>query len=119
MSKKARGRWHAHGRRSEGAMNATERAYATELEKRRLSGEVARVDFQAEKLRIAGQCWYEPDFRVLMVDGEVQFHEVKGFREPAGRVKIKVAAEQHDLYTFIEVHRVPKKRGGGWELETI
>ena len=116
---KRRGRWTAHGRRPEGEMNGTERAYAVELERRQLAGEIVRWDFQPEKLRLALLCWYEPDFRVLMTDGEIQMHEVKGFIEPAGRVKIKVAAEQHPMYWFFQVTRVAKKHGGGWKLEVI
>jgi len=120
-AKTVRGRWHAKGRKP-GAMNAMEAAYARVLELRRISPwsdssppDVVRWDFEPEKLRLADMTYYVPDFRVLLLDGSIEFHEVKGFMEPTGRVKIKVAAELHP-YRFFQVTRVAKKDGGGWSI---
>ena len=104
------------GRRRDGEMNKTETAYAMHLERRRLCGEIDRFDFEAEKLRLADRTFYTPDFRVVLSDGSVEFHEVKGFWEDDARVKIKVAAECHP-YRFVAVRVVAKKNGGGWAQE--
>lgn len=93
-------------------MNKTEAAYAYELELRRLAGEIAWYRFEAIKLRLAAKTFYTPDFLVVLADGEVQFHEVKGFWRDDARVKIKVAAEQFP-FAFIAI----RKTKGGWETE--
>ena len=93
-------------------MNKTEAAYAYELEMRRLAGEVAWFAFEAIKLRLADKTFYTPDFLVVLADGEVQFHEVKGFWRDDARVKIKVAAEQYP-FPFVAI----RKTKGGWETE--
>lgn len=110
-----KGRWHAKGRKP-GEMNKTETRYSQHLEERVARGEVLRWDFEPERLKVADGSWYCPDFRLLMPDGEIHFHDVKGFPEPVGRVKIKVCAEQHPMYLFFEVRKQLKKDGGGWEI---
>lgn len=99
----------------DGSMNKTEARYAGELERRRQAGEIVRWDFQPEKLRLADRTFYEPDFRVVMPDGLIAWHEVKGHWEDDARVKIKVAAELHP-YRFIAVHEEGR---GRWRMEEI
>jgi hypothetical protein len=85
------------------AMNGLERKYASHLEIRKLAGEVWRYDFQPEKLRLADRTWYEPDFRVILENGVIEYHEVKGgHMEDDAAVKLKVVAEQHP-YPFVLV----------------
>jgi hypothetical protein len=95
-------------------MNQLETRWAAELELRRQVGQIARWDFEPEKLRLADRTYYTPDFRVLLNDGTVEFHETKGFWEEDARVKFKVAAEQHP-YTFKAIRWVKKQ----WEVETL
>ncbi len=97
-------------------MNKTEAAYAIHLGYRLAAGEIARFDFQPEKLRLAKATYYDPDFRVILPDGTIEFHEVKGHWEDDARVKIKVAAEVQP-YKFIAVTPIPKSKGGGWSVE--
>ena len=99
-----------------GKMNKLEQAYADHLELRLRAGEIASFDFEPEKFRLADRTYYTPDFRVILPDGLVEFHEVKGHWEDDARVKTKVAAEMHP-YTFVGVRRKPKKDGGGWKYE--
>ena len=102
-------------------MNGMEARYAQELERRRMAGEVSHWSFEAMKLRLADRTWYTPDFRVLMPDGSIECHEVKGFREAAGQVKIKVAAELHP-FRFVMVRRSSKKKDGAtgtWVLDEV
>lgn len=99
---------------TQGAMNKTETRYSQHLEALKAAGEVARWDFEPEKLRLAKATFYTPDFRVILPTGEVQFHEVKGHWEDDARVKIKVAAAMHP-YTFLAVQWKSKS----WKVETF
>lgn len=99
-------------------MNDTEKAYQTEVLAPLLrQGLIARFDFEPEKLRLADNTYYSPDFRVVAVGGLVAFHEVKGFWRDDARVKIKIAAELHPYkFVAVMVKKIAKKRGGGWSF---
>ena len=93
-------------------MNQTEAAYAKYLEGLRIGRIIHRWDFEPVKLRLADRTYYSPDFRVILPDGTIEFHEVKGFWRDDARVKIKVAAAQHP-YVFVAV----QKAASGWKRE--
>jgi hypothetical protein len=78
-------------------MNKTEASYADHLFVRQVAGEILDFGYQRMKLRLASLTFYEPDFDVQLANGEVEFHEVKGFWDDDARVKVKVAAS---LYPF-------------------
>jgi hypothetical protein len=59
-------------------MNGLERKYAAVLESRKLAGEIQRWDFEPVKLRLADRTFYTPDFRVVLNDATIEFHETKG-----------------------------------------
>ena len=89
----------------QGEMNKTEASYAYVLKMRQLAGEILHYDYEPERLRLADNTYYVPDFRVLMADGTIEFHEVKAVTvngkvlcEDDARVKFKVAAELHWMY---------------------
>ncbi|MFQ1753542.1 DUF1064 domain-containing protein [Aeromonas veronii] len=82
-----------------GTMNKTEQAYADHL----------------RLLMLADKTFYTPDFMVVRKDGLIELHEVKGFWEDDARVKIKVAAKQHWMFTFVGVQR----KGANWSLEAF
>jgi hypothetical protein len=105
-------------RREAGVMNKTEAAYAAYLEGQKLLGGVLEFWFDSIKLRLADNCFYTPDFLVLLIDGTLEVHEVKGYWEDDARVKIKVAAEKFP-YVFRAVTARTKKDGGGWNVETF
>jgi len=106
----------ALGRLKTGTMNKTEAAYAATLDARRHAGEVAWFKFEGIKLRLADNTFYTPDFAVMLADGALEMHEVKGFWTDDGRAKIKIAADLYPL-NFIAVRVRPKKEGGGWSIE--
>lgn len=116
---KLRGRARTQPKR-DGSMNRLETKYAEYLEALRLAGRVVRWDFEPEKLRLADRTYYTPDFRLVLPDGIVEYHEVKGtwIGNEHNRVKLKVAAELHP-YTFRAVMARPKKDGGGWKEEVF
>jgi hypothetical protein len=69
----------ALGRLKTGQRNRTEAAYEAVLELRKHAGEVLWYRFEALKLRLADNCFLTPDFAVMLHDGRLQMHEVKGF----------------------------------------
>lgn len=98
-------------------MNKTERRYAEHLESLRLAGEIYRWDFEAEKFRLANighACYLTLDFRVLLNDGTVEFHDVKGFMEPDAQIKLKWFVQAHP-YPLVIV----RWKKGKWEYERM
>lgn len=106
----------ALGRLKTGQLNKTEESYRKHLEARRSAGEVAWYRFEGIKLRLADNTFYSPDFAVMLADGQMEMHEVKGFWTDDARVKIKVAADQYP-FEFIAVKAAAKRDGGGWAVE--
>lgn len=106
----------ALGRLKTGQANKTEQAYGDLLEARKIAGEVAWYRFEGVKLRLADNTFYTPDYAVMLTDGTLEMHEVKGFWQDDARVKIKVAAEMYP-FRFVAVRVVAKKNGGGWANE--
>lgn len=106
----------ALGRLKTGAMNKTEAAYAATLEHRRHAGEVAWFKFEGVKLRLADNTFYSPDFAVMLADGALEMHEVKGYWQDDARAKIKIAADLYPM-RFLAIQVKPKKEGGGWSIE--
>lgn len=104
-------------RREKGSKTEYEEAWETELRKR---ADVVEYLFERIKLKLADNTFYTPDFFVILADGSIEFHEVKGSWKMPGqddsRVKIKVAAEMYRWATFrsIELKKKPKRDGGGW-----
>ena len=99
-----------------GKMNQTEASYAKELlEPRRLNGEILRYDYEPEKLRLADGTYLAPDFRVILKDGTLEWHEVKGgFTREDAWVKLKIAAELHP-YIF----RLAVLKKGYWTVKQV
>lgn len=106
----------ALGRLKVGTMNKTEAAYASDLEAKKSAGEIAWFKFEGVKLRLADNTFYSPDFFVMLADGSLEAHEVKGFWADDARAKIKIAADMYP-FRFIAVKAKAKKDGGGWAIE--
>ena len=109
----------ARGRTPPTAMNKLEAAYAVELEILKRSGEIMDWRFEALKLRLGERCWYTPDFLVLLHDGQVELHEVKGFWRDDARVKIQAAASQYPCLLFRSVERPRGRHGVAWDVREI
>lgn len=106
----------ALGRLKTGQMNKTEAAYAEHLKAEQYAGKVAWFKFEGVKLRLADNTFYTPDFAVMLSDGLMQMHEVKGHWQDDARAKIKIAADLYP-FDFIAVKAKAKKDGGGWARE--
>jgi hypothetical protein len=105
----------ALGRLKPGAMNKTEAEYAQMLELRKRAGEVSWWAFEPFKIRLADRTFYDVDFGVMLADGRLEVHEVKGgFITDDGRVKLKVAAEHFPAQFFL-----CQKSRGAWTVEAV
>ena len=113
---KSRVELQALGRLKTGTLNKTEQAYATLLKDWQQSGIVAWYKFEGLKLRLADNTFYTPDFAVMLANGQMEMHEVKGFWQDDARAKIKIAADMYP-FRFVAVRPKPKKDGGGWATE--
>lgn len=112
-------------RRTPGAMNKTELDYQATLALRMLAGEVQSCYFEAVAFKLAPDVRYTPDFMVIMPDGRIEFHEVKGttrskatgeakpYVQDDARVKFRVAAEIFYQFRFAVAYKV----NGAWRVE--
>jgi len=96
-----------------GKMNKLEADYALQLKALRAIKAITDFKFESVKLRLANLTTYTPDFLVIGANGEVVYHEVKGFWMDDARVKIKVAAEQYPWFHFVAITR----KKGKWITE--
>lgn len=107
----------ALGRLKAGSMNKTESAFAAYLDRPKLAGEILWYKFDAVNLRLAGKCFYKPDFLVLNKDSELIVYEVKGFWTDDAKAKTKIAAEMYP-FRFVAVYK-QSGRGEPWKFEEV
>ena len=91
-----------------------EAQYYEHLRARKQAGEIIEFSYESIRLRISDKGFYTPDF-IVILENEIQFHEVKGQRREAGMVRIRTAAYQHRWTRFL---LVTKKRNS-WIIEEI
>lgn len=109
-------------------MNRTEQLYASHLEIQKHLGNVAWWDFEAVKLRLGDDCYFIPDFIIMLADGSIEVHDTKGtqkhYTKKAGehfvgrieddaQVKMRACAERYP-FKFYTAFRLPEKQGGTW-----
>lgn len=109
-------RFLALGRLKAGVRNKLEQSYEQHLELRRQSGEIQWYKFEGIKFRLADDCFFTPDFAVLLANGEMEIHECKSVWRDDARAKIKIASELYP-FRFIAVYANSKKDGGGFRYE--
>jgi hypothetical protein len=99
----------AKGRKVPGTMNRTEAAYALMLQAKGLS-----FWYEAITLKLGPDVRYTPDFLVMLPDGLLECHEVKGsFTRDDAKAKFRVAA---GLFPF--VFRMCVYAKGQWTITT-
>jgi len=106
----------ALGRLKTGTLNKTEQAYEALLNAWLQAGLIAWFKFEGVKLRLADNTFYTPDFAVMLANGQMEMHEVKGYWQDDARAKIKIAADMYP-FRFLAVRPKAKKDGGGWDKE--
>lgn len=99
----------ALGRMKAGKMNKTETAYANYLETQKQFGDVEWYEFEPMNLRLADKCFYTIDFLVMLKNGQLECHEVKGYWTDDALVKIKAAAAKFP-FKFIAIKLIK----GSW-----
>jgi len=97
-------------------MNNLERKYADHLRKLQLAGQIHSFAFERHNLKLADKTYYRPDFEVMLPDGTIEFHEVKGFMQEDANVKLKVAADQFPQFVF---RLVKWDRLEGWNIRAL
>ncbi len=105
-------------RKQPGTMNKLEAAWAEELEKQGLKGELLWFEYEAITLKLAPDTRYTPDFVWMDIEGQIVFDETKGFMQDDAWVKLKVAAAKFP-FRFRLVKKRPNKEGGGWEVKEV
>ncbi len=96
-------------------MNKTEAEYGTMLLARQAAGEIVWYGYERWTFKLADDTRYTPDFAVMLANGELEAHEVKGgFEREDAHVKRKVAAEQFPI-RFI----FAQKKEGRWTITEI
>ncbi|MBZ0266253.1 DUF1064 domain-containing protein [bacterium] len=85
-------------------MNKLEARYAQHLRLLQHNAEIHSFCFERHNLKLADRTYYRPDFAVMLPDGKIEFHEVKGFMRDDANVKIKVAAQQfpHNVFRLVQ-----------------
>jgi hypothetical protein len=119
-AKTATQRMQAKGRLPPGQMNKSEEAYARVLDIRKLDGEVLWWAFESIKFKLADRTHLTPDFAVMLADGAMQFHDVKGAKaiiQEDAAVKMKVSVAQFPFPFFYCFP--PKRVGGSWTIEVV
>ena len=106
----------ALGRLKPGVQNRTEAEYAALLESRKIAGDIVWYAFEGVTFKLAADTRYTPDFAVMLADGRMEMHEVKGFWRDDAKIKIKVAAAMFP-FRFVALKKRSKKSGGGWDVE--
>ncbi|WP_018629211.1 hypothetical protein [Niabella aurantiaca] len=102
----------ALGRLKTGKMNKTEALYRDHLELEKRAGVIQNYWFEAINLRIGDNCFYRPDFLVMMADRSLELHETKGWMTDDALVKIRAVAA---MYPFpLKVVKLVK---GVWEIK--
>lgn len=92
-------------------MNKTEQRWADHLDWLVYCGKARSYVFEGLKFRLADKTWYTPDFLVVLPDGRLELHEVKGgFVRDDAKVKYKVARELFPMFGW----RMMQWKQGEW-----
>ena len=109
----------AKGRRKKipGQMTKLEESFSLYLESEKQAGRILVWNYEAERLKIASNTTYTPDFAVLNAAHFEEYYEVKGPHVwHAALVKLKVAAAKFWWRTFFLVKR---EKSGAWKIVEV
>lgn len=105
--------------------SAWEANYARYLNFLKRAGEIVGWEYEADTFRFPvqrGNMEYTPDFKVVGMDGEIVYHEVKGYMDKDSAVKLRRMAKYYPTVRIIVIGREEyaalKKWAGlvqGWE----
>jgi hypothetical protein len=95
--------------------SSLERQYADYLHTLMRVGEIQFYQFEPVRLIIGKDCTWQPDFLVMLNDGTLEWHEVKGRRREDAMIKIRVAVKQFHWWKFVLVEH----KRGVWEQKEL
>ena len=107
-------RSYGKGRKRRGVMNRLEGAYANHLDQEKREGRIEYWVFESVKFGIGAGAWFCPDFMIMRTDGQIEFHETKGFMREAANFRLKVAADKYP-FRFVLI----KLMKSGWIRKEI
>lgn len=93
----------------------TEAAYAGYLHTLMLAGDIQRYAYEQIRLNLAPKTTLTPDFLVIMKDGSLELHEVKGWARDDAMAKLKISARLFPQWKFWLV----KRKRGAWDLREL
>jgi len=94
----------------------TEALYEARLRAMLFSGDICAYRYEAVTLRLGDRVRFTPDFRVVLADGTVELHEVKGaYTREDARIKLQTAATLFPEYVF----RLAVSAKGQWTISTV
>lgn len=89
--------------------SAWERNYARHLNWLIERGEILGWEFEKDTFYFEGikrgTVCYRPDFKVFLPSGEIEYHEVKGWMDPASITKIKRMAKYHPTVKLVVIDK--------------
>jgi hypothetical protein len=103
--------------------------YARFLQWQKERGEVASWTHESEVFWFdgikRGCVSYLPDFKVILPNGAIEYHEVKGWMDPASKTKIKRMKKYHpsvklvvvDSKSYLKLERLMQSTVPGWEAK--
>ena len=106
----------ALGRLKTGQRNKTEASYEALLTARHHAGEVAWFRFEGLKLRLADNTFYTPDFAVMLADGQIECHEVKGGYRLQSYQRARLAFDQARVEFPWLAWTWATRSDGGWKM---
>lgn len=105
----------ATGRIAQPAMNKIERDYHEHLHSRLRSGEILWHAFEAITLKLGHDLRYTIDEFVMVADGALQAHEVKGdYEREDSKIKRRAAAALFPWPLYLVT-----RNGDGWKLTQV
>lgn len=78
--------------------SAWEAQYHARLTAMQEAGEIACFWWKGMRFAIGGGQYYKPEAVVQLPNGELEVHEVKGYRREAGMIRFRTAAS---IYPFV------------------
>ena len=92
-----------------------EAAYARYLHGLLLAGDIRTYRYEPMRFNLAPLTTITPDFQVILKDGEMEYHEVKGWAREDAMAKLKICARLYPEWKFILVKRIR----GVWNLREL
>lgn len=92
-----------------------EAAYSRYLHGLLLAGDIRQYRYEPLRFTLATKTTFTPDFQVILPDGTMEFHEVKGWARDDAMAKVKICARLYPEWSFRLVTRVR----GVWDLREL